>query len=595
MNKKEKSVPREYNVVLLDSSTSPKVNKYIRDLTGKTIWDVSTLMSSTPSNILERVSLNQALDVKSQLAKYGLKAEIKSVEALAKDTSISGAALVGMPGAAEGEELDAEAAGDKVKQGRKPSEPGEISTEAMPPSRLSRKARKKTSALTYTLPFILILVVVILVYFLGGEKVQNLIPRKAKTVQYQDVDKLPKKLSYTQSPQEKLAQKRAPADDKPAIMTVPSEAPPAAAGTPSAGGGAAPQTPSPGLGGGGEAAPGQVPGTIQSPMPVPSARELSGDFTLPPSIAELPGGQDLTSEKLEAIINDGRRAMRRKDYPGVANGLARLKLAEMMTKPSDIYINTRFKAREVQKLFGDLDSARAALGLESGVEFEPELTGAKVRVRTNLPDSAMLGVELGLPGGTEPLSFTLPVKGSWIEIPDLGGVPSGIIVVKVIILPFDAQPEAVMGIMGAEGENIPKDYFNDEGQVVFSGEVSNAMARSRGEISWENAEKSFKQFAKGQGLESFRVSDKGMRTPGELSHISISAMSVAEEGDFIYRSCISAGYLTRNMDNPPRFLRLMLNDHLYFIATYHCRKLLQDYSGDDDAGFDYIINNLLVM
>lgn len=593
MNSKNKSVPKVYNVVLLDRSTSPKVNKYIRSITGKTIWEASTMMSAIPTNILEGVSLKKALDVKSQLGRFGLRAEIKSVTEEKVDPRISGAALVDIPKSVVEETIDeSEVTEDMLEEEEGISEKdGGI----RPPSRLSHKARRKTPLLVLLLPFILILVVVVIVYLMGSDKVMQVISKKPKTAQYQDVEKLPKKLKYGQTFDDNLAQIPSPAEEDSVIMSLPAEKPgEKIASIPPSGGdtplmiipveGAAPAG----------SAPAEEMGELHGP-----AMEGGDDMALGKGLTMADGYGSAaeiipTPIELESIINDSRRAMRLEQPERTSECLFRLKFTERMMDPSDVYLQARYEAPTVQNLMRELSQAEARFGLKDGVAFVPELTGARVRIHSNLPDSAMVGAELTLPGGGEPMSFNLPALLNAIEIPDIGGLPSGEIVIKIVLLPLNVQPASVLEVIGSGGELLSGKYVQDDGGVVFKGSLNNPAARSRGEVSWEGAKSSFQNIASGQGLANFRVSDSGMNTYGEMSFITISANGV-DTGEFIYRSCLSAGYLTRDMDQPPRYLRLIVNGMNYFITTYKCRKLLRDYAVDETAGFDYVINNLIVL
>ena len=95
MDDEEKTTSRNYRVILTDRTTSPKVNRYIRDLTGMSVWEASSLMNTVPATILKNIPLHKAIEIKSALGKFGLSAAIENVENISaeKDEPVKASVL----------------------------------------------------------------------------------------------------------------------------------------------------------------------------------------------------------------------------------------------------------------------------------------------------------------------------------------------------------------------------------------------------------------------------------------------------------------------------------------------------------------------
>jgi hypothetical protein len=317
-------------------------------------------------------------------------------------------------------------------------------------------------------------------------------------------------------------------------------------------------------------------------------------FRPPYEFVGSPEGVGVNSEKLEAFVKDAEKALSQKDSNAVKQDAERLDLAETLAEPQQRNVLDRFNAPAMKDLRQRLDKVASMQELKPGLEFQPELTGAEIRVETNLPDSALLEAKLSLPGRKSALEYTLPVENGAVQLPYSGGLPSGTIGLNLELAPMEEQPPSVLDIIGEQGENLKGEAVKAGGKVQFQGRLSNRVARSRGEVTSENAESAFKRLADAQGLSDFTVSDFHNQNLPENSFVTIAADNVNEE-EFVVKACRSAGFLTMEMNEPPQYLRLVVNHHQYFIPTNICRKVLREYREDDPAVLDYLLNYLLAL
>ena len=161
------------------------------------------------------------------------------------------------------------------------------------------------------------------------------------------------------------------------------------------------------------------------------------------------------------------------------------------------------------------------------------------------------------------------------------------------MMPIIDQLPNVKKILGEGGEMLSGPFVPKPGKVEFEDEVNNPRARNRGDVLPEDAESELKRLAMGAGIEDPETADLANYEVGELSFITIAANNVVED-EFITKACRSAGMLTTEMDDPPYFLRLIANGRQYFIPTFICRRLLRDFKKDDPAGYDYLVNHLIM-
>ncbi|NQS99045.1 MAG: hypothetical protein HQ591_11370 [candidate division Zixibacteria bacterium] len=639
MLSESESKVRFYRVILMDRTTSPKVNRLIRELTGVNIWEASTLMNVVPSVIVEEIPLHEAIEIKSKLGRLGLRAHIESTSVsdsdgdesdLSVDRTITG----GKP-STESPVKEPEPSKESIKPSEAPPDISQPSTSPMkplPPGRLSSRKRHRISFFRTALPFAGALVVVVIIIYVMGE-CNGRIPffEGGGITQYQDTGKPSPQQQFVQTEQDIIAKIQRLREEGQDGKSVISEQPVSDVPTGIPKGGEEPLVKPEGVESASDtsvedaysnaiipSAAGERPApeavkeeeraggdTLDSPLKIHSKGNSKGESGLSPgwlggehpsrSPREFVGdslGEGISDEKLDALMDDARRAVSRNDSAIASQDFHRLKLAEDLVSPSQGDILDRFNSPDYKDLVDKLESIRRSYDLRGGADFCPEITGANIRIPTNLPDGTLMGVEIDLPGGDKPLKYILPVNLNMIEVPQESGLPSGVIIVKIYLMPLREQPDEALGIIGKKGESLAGPFYKGKGKVELSAQLNNRIARWRGEISEEEAEEELKLIASGEGLGSFDVSGIADFSKDEKPFITIAASGVEEE-DFLIKACRSTGILTQDMDNPPQYLRLLVNGHQYFIPTFICRRALREYGGDDAAGFEYLANNLL--
>lgn len=633
------SKARLYQVILMDRTTSPKVNRFLRELTGVNIWEASTLMNTVHSVIIEEIPLHEAIEIKSKLGRLGIKAHIESMSASKADIdesdSLAKREKVVKKPPTEPPIKKTEPPASSVEPSEtipSVSEPPPAPTKPLPPGRLSSRKRGRVSIFRMALPFAAGLVIVIIIIYVIGEcngRIQFF--EGGGISQYQEAGKPSHQPQFVQTEQDIIAkmQRMRESDrdgesiiseqsmsegaigasqggDESAVSpeTKPETSDSDFGGVPDqytgqpAGGEGSP----PGAAGAGEGSSGQPydsplkvpPEGVKSGPPGSSTGWLGGGQPMrsPREFVGNPIGKGISAEKLDAVTDDAREALSRNDSALAAQDFHRLKLAEVMVRPSQGDVLDRINSPQYDELLDELESVRKGYDLREGVDFYPEITGANIRIHTNLPDGALVRVEKNLPGGGKPEKCVLPVELNMIEVPREAGLPSGLIIVKVYLMPLREQPDDALNIIGYEGEALAGRYRRGKGKVEFAAQLINLIARWRGEISRDEAEDELLMIASGEGLGDYDISGFADFSSGEKPFITIEASGVEEE-DFLIKACRSAGILTQDMDNPPQYLRLLVNGHQYFIPTFICRRALRENGGDDPAWIEYLANNLL--
>lgn len=615
---------RSYKVVLADRTTSPKVNRYIRDLTGKSVWEASQVMNTVPSVILENIPLSKAIEVKSQLGKLGLTAKIETVTSEIPDTPPPSSADTQTPEPAPSVSPDTEAS--------PPPEPAPQpeKIDPLPPSRLRHAKKLKKNNRKIIIPFIILFIIVIIILLIGGCPDYRIkILEIGRISQQQELPEIPAGTRFIPS-DENISDrlKKAPGSpyynpdssyaphdsgDNPPPMTA--ETTPSAplaesshALTPPANAGSSGQNPLAASGGKSSspvgsqtpssynnaqqmpAVSGKSPGTKSSPL---SDRPRSADAKIP---SDFVGGKSpkITPAKLNALLDQAKIAAASADRPSASLDLQRLKLAQAAAEPAQFQITDRLESSDVQNLLDQLAPLAGKFDLTPQLAFQPEITGASLKIQSNLPDQTLLTILLALPGASRPLEYTLPLENGMVEIPISGGLPSGNIGVKIVLEALKKQPMEVLSVVGRNGENLNGPAVKGRGVVEFTSALKNKTARSRGEIGVAEAEAQLNTLIQAQGLNKYKLSDFSEFAFEKKIFVTVSADGV-DEAEFILKACRSVGLLTQEMDDPPLYLRLVVNGGQYFITTFQCRRLLREYRENDPAAFDLLLENLITL
>ena len=622
---------RLYRVLLMDRTTSPKVNRFIRELTDINIWDASNLMNAVPSIIISDITLHEAIDIKSKLGKFGLRARIESVDAPQMgapekkatplqptiDEKDAAPPQDEKPKPAPVEEVHTDKPGGQPPEAEKP----------MPPGRLKRRRRKKVSVFKAVLPLLILLIVVIIVIYYAGScneeplgffKDRLVVREQAgvKTSQgpdfvqsEQDILERIKQLQGQQGAgQGEAGEESGAALPESSAALIYSEIPL----TGEEGAGKTPQS--------GEAPSTAPEGGLTMEIAAGEDEESEAQAEEPPSEfeeeskadsggispffkgegtsrqpSEFVGpatGAGITLGKLNAVMQDANEAVERGDSSIAAQDFNRLNLAEDMVASDQAEVEAIINSAEFKELMNALKGMKEGCDLQGGADFYPEIVGANLQVHTNLPDSAIVGVEVEYPGGGKPIRHVLPVMENIVEIPYDEGLPSGVIIIKVHLIALKDPPDRVLQVLGKKGEKLSGPFHKGKGKLEYRGFLTNRVARWRGEITEEEAESELNLIASGAGLIDYKLEDFDEFNLNALPFITLVAQGVEEE-DFIFKACRSAGLLTQDMDNPPQYFRIIVNGHQYFIRTYICRRLLREYGEDEAAGFEYLLNHLL--
>ena len=608
----EQNKKRLYKVVLRERTTNPRVNLYIRELTDATVWQASTMMNAVPSTIVDGIPLHKAIEVKSRLNRFGLNSTIESSE-LESEAAPSGI-----------EAADTEVAKERVSVEQKsevtPIIPPVKLPKPQPPSRL-KHGRKKKRPLYYLLSLFLMLIIIVIVWLLAPPEYRLKPKSEPEIITGSDVDKLPKRLKITRPPSETVGAEQLKAEkpstppaefDKPEEPSQllsqaqrdqpdsgqdlvwdrePRETGESPKLTPSktAGRGELPVsglTPDQSMeripGEQGDFPPGlDIPAVVETPAPVGSAHYISGDTS--------PG---ISQSKLEDLLRGAQRVVNDGDSPSAGINLQRLELAEALVKPEQRQIRAILEEDRVERLRLNLKNMADLAALEEGVEFIPEIVGAKIRIYSNLPEGTILGIDVSEPGGEKPGNYALSLQDNMIQIPSPIGLPSGIFTVRVFLYPYRVQPVGVLETIGLEGERLSGHLLSDKGELDYTFNLNNMMARSRGEISEEEAEEEFARLMDREGKDDFALDDFNPLEEEKSAFVTISADNV-DESEFIASACRSIGLLTKEMDNPPKYLRIIANGYQYFIPTHICRRALREFRQDDPGINIFIFNHLI--
>jgi|GEM_PF-2546426 len=626
----EKPQSRSYKVTLLDRSTSPKINRCLRELTGKSVWEVSTIMNNVPSIILTEIPLHKAIEIKAQLGKLGLNSRIESMFEEASETILHKLPIKPDKPAIELPVSIPPASAEEISPAEHKLSPPLPPHVPQPPSRLTKRPRKKRSLIFLLLPFIILLIIIIIIIYLGeirgggsfflGGKITSIEESGSKRAQMKFIpskEDLAERLKKSRealiassaetTPETSLAVQDSslPVPEIPPELSTPESqesvpsTSPSATGMPLSISPASPQT-------GGQFKPTLASPASRQPSTSPTSATPGGaqpTVSVPKSVKgtsvpkEFIGGKEpagVSPEKLHALANHAKNALNRGNLREADNDFSRLQMAEASLDDSPKETARRLESPEMQNLMYNLAKAAGKSGLQAPVEFEPEIIGAKINIHTNLPDDCLTKVELTLPGEEKPQEYNLPVEMETIEIPFDRGLPSGKILIKVILLPLAQQPEIVAEILGKNGENLKGELVKGKGKVEYQGSLNNNVARARGEITKEESEREFKLTASMNDLKQYKLSGFKEYIFEERLFVTISADGV-DEAEFILKACRSAGMLTQEMDDPPPFLRLIINGGQYYIASFYCRQVLREYGENDIVALQFLLNQLFTL
>ena len=633
MEDREKRTSRSYRVILKDRTTSPKVNRYIRDLTGKSVWEASSVMNTVPSVILENIPLHKAIEIKSALGKFGLNIAIENVEDLSEKK-----------GEPRKEKEQREKAVSKPAESPPPKAEipakddssvnriSKLTPES--PARLIRRRWKRTPVLWMVFPFIFLLIIVIIIYYIGEKgTLEKLLPAPKNNIvmSQESGEKLPQKrfirsqddiLAKLKESQESMSSpspispnKEDVESDNDSVISNQSNYPDysdkdnrsldkpesSRTGLESDAGSIAGQRAHASKSKGEVSAAGTAGKADASRVPPgqssSSAGRGMGDSPGPSLCSDLEfiGPKEslgISPEKLNAIIDHARNAVKSNNEKAASEDFQRLKLAEDYKNDLSEPVARMMNSPELQALKDDLQDIYERYLLDDDLKFYPELTGVIIKIHTNLPDASKVLVQLNLPGSKKALEYPTQVEEGIIELPHSGGFPSGLIAVRIILVPLTQQPNDVINVIGIDGENLSGGLNDGKGNIEYNGYLNNRIARSRGDIRKEDAVDELYQLAVMNGMENFELDDFEDYLHNDKMFITISANADDEE-DFLMRACRSTGMMTAEMDNPPPYLRLVLNGGQYFIPTFKCRILLREYRENDPEAVSYLINSLL--
>ena len=644
MDTAESGKSRVYKVVLTDRTTSPKVNRYLRDLLGISVWDASSLMNKVPSIIQDGIQLHRAIEIKSQLGRFGLTAKIESIGGKvddAKEPEAAGGKTAAKPEPVKprkvskpkstGQPIFAKPTPPKPPSSAKPKSAGQpLFAKASPPkpvpaaqpkrpSRLTSRILIRTPVLKIMIPFIVLLIVVIIIIFIGESRPGIDFLSKGNIVQKQERGAGKPQKKFVPSKEDLIARVKDPRSEQTSpsggVSADGSEGGGSPSGAGGQGGGYTGSGAGAGAGGAGAGGGGAGAGGGGAGSGAGGAGAGSGAVGAGAGAGGMPGsgkvklpseamagldrlgereGAGLSNDKFRELLEDARKALKNPQSRDVVSDYNRLQMAGMMRDELSPSTADMLDGSEFANLNEQLKRSAQKQKLEPGVDLYPEITGAGIKIQTNLPDAAMVKVIIKVAGSKESMEFEIPVDMGTIEIPHEGGFPSGKITVRVILLPLRDQLDEVVEAIGRNGENLKGGYVKGKGKLDYEGFLNNRIARTRGEISKDEAESELRGIMAMQGMENAQLSEFEDFAFDRKIFVTISADGV-DETDFIWKACRSTGLLTEEMDEPPKFLRLVVNGGQYFIPTYKCRKMLREYREDDPAGFDYLVNNIILL
>ncbi|MBC8279101.1 MAG: hypothetical protein H8E46_12780 [FCB group bacterium] len=620
---------RAYKIVLMDRTTSPRVNRFLRELLDISVWDASTLMNKIPSVIMEGIPLHRAIEIKSQMGKFGLTIKIESVSAETpeeqgpekvqskpaakppkeKTRKTSKPKPTSQPLFAKPTPPKPETAAPPPSKKAPPPSMPVAKRKPLQPSRLTTRSLKRTPVFKILLPFFILLIIVIIIIYAGDYSEapgfltnRNIVQKQEQGAGVPYRKTVPTKedlIARVKSPHTTQSQP-AGGGEVAGSGTMPAGGAAGQGGGAGsgqgAGGGAQGSQGASGMGAGGGAAGSQgTPG-----MGAGGGSPGAGTTNLPDNaMAGLERfgsreGAGLSNEKFGEMLEQARKSLAHPDPKKALNDYNRFRMADLMKSELPAETADMLNGGEFRELNDQLKKAAQQANLKPEVSLYPEFTGVGLRVQTNLPDKAIVKVIIRIAGSKETIEYDIPVDMGTIEIPHKGGFPSGLVAVKVILMPFKDQPEEAMEAIGEEGENLKGDFVKGKGKLEYEGYLINRIARSRGDVGRDEAEAELTSIMAMQGVEDAELSDFEDFAFDRKLFVTISADGV-DEADFIWKACRSTGLLTLEMDEPPKFLRLVVNGGQYFIPTYKCRKMLREYREDDRAGFDYLVNNLILL
>ena len=617
MSESDKNGKRFYRVILLDRTTNSKVNYYIRELIGASIWEASTLMNAVPSVIVDNIPLHKAIEIKSRLNRFGLNSKIESIDEETKPQP----GIVPPPPARRSETVKEESQPeeDEPSAERDVEQEPESPPMPQPPSRLRKRKRKKIP-LFYIFSLFLILIIIIIIWLLVPPDYLPRVKHEPRIVA-SSPENLPKKLKVTRPPAENVIDN---------IITYPgggsfvsnipdsmseeisgydtSEPPSASDGEPASDSSGVYKPPydlslkpqssvsaAPGIASPVSSA-GQSGKRDNSSMPTVMKSNL-GQPAFPggPGFISADTGPGLSQKKLDDILREAERTARENDLKSAGTNMRRLDLARNLAQKYQPALAPQLNNENVGSLLNKMERMADRNAAQEGVEIDPEITGAGIIIHVNLPDGSIFGVNVRQPGGEEDeRKFTLSSQDNVIRIPLPQGLPSGVFRIRLQLLPHRIQPISVLDIIGENGEELKGRFIDEKGEVDYSFSLQNMTARTRGEISTEEAEAEFARLVKRAGENNYRLEDFDSLQRGTAAFVTIAADNV-DETDFIVKACRSIGMLSKEMDNPPQYLRLIVNGNQYFIPAYICRRALKDFRQDDPSVTLFLINHLITL
>ena len=613
MPDENKTEVRHYKVILLDKTTSARINNYICNLTGISKWEAAALMNNVPSSIIEGLSLHEAIEIKSQIEHLGTRTKVESY-------------IVGQSEAPDDISAEKpppeEAPPIEVQEHEEPvsiKEP-HIDPAVKKAGHVLRKEKKHhKKILIYTaVTAILIIIVVLFLCVPFDEYLER--DQNKHIAHYQDPNRLPKKLKFMKSKKDEIKDlAKVPIDTAAAINLKPDKAPvtsihgskqsPLSGFTDALGGKSDAKRSSPKMkepevsstgedGTAAESAEQETPQNISADRerrePTGSSPErMPGESSGIEMPAFTPAGNAVTPQIIDRLIQDAQDADAKHDPALAAETVRKIEIANMVIKSGQGKGLENYQKPELHKLLKELKPFADSYEMSQGVDFYPEMTGIRVRVHTNVLDGALMKLIIEIPGQEEPVEHIVPVENNMITLPDAGAFPSGTLTIKIVMMPIIEQPPDVKKILGDKGEMLSGPFVQKPGKVEFEDAVINPRARTRGDVLPEDAESELRRLATDSGIGNPETTDLANYEIGELSFITIAANHVVEH-EFITKASRSAGMLTTEMDDPPYFLRLIANGRQYFIPTFICRRLLRDFKKDDPAGYDYLVNHLIM-
>jgi hypothetical protein len=220
--------------------------------------------------------------------------------------------------------------------------------------------------------------------------------------------------------------------------------------------------------------------------------------------------------------------------------------------------------------------------LESGLTADWEATGTALSAHTNLPESARVDVEVGVPGQKVIQEQSVVARGI-INLPAVEYLPAGTLVIQIQLTPLEDQPKSVqLSFLGSP-------EFEPE---KWGLKVQLTLEEERALSEVPTLEASIVQIA---GL----MANGGVDADVSMPDINVNTRSpLVIEGEsqdpflFLKSAVQASGSITQTVNDPAPWVLIRVNQVEYWIQSYHCREAVRNYTSSDPQLDDYVLNHI---